>query len=409
MRLLPAASAAVVVAVGFGILATPVAASAYPSWSDVQAAKGNADATKTQVQAITGALTTLQQTAAARSEAAVKAQGASEQAQAKLAAATSAAQALDTQYKAEQKKASIAHQEAGQLAARLYRVGDSASLDGQLFTGRDASGTLYKLGALSQLTAQWQTVLDQATVTSKAVSSLGAQASVAAHERDVLAGQATTALAAAQSAQQTANTEVADATAHQKTLYAQLASLNNTTATIEKQYNQGQIALAAIRAQQAAKAAAEQKAQQDREAAAAAAAAANNPPASNNGGGGGGGTDSGGGSTPPPPTGGGVIDDPAGAQAYASSVLPSHGWASSQFSCLVLLWNQESGWRTSALNVSSGAYGIPQSLPANKMSVMGLDWQTNYRTQINWGLAYIAGAYGSPCGAWAHEVAHNWY
>lgn len=403
MRLLPAASAAVVVAVGFGILATPVAASAYPSWSDVQAAKGNADATKTQVQAITSALSTLQQTAAARSEAAVKAQGASEQAQAKLAAATSAAQALDSQYKAEQKKASIAHQEAGQLAARLYRVGDSASLDGQLFTGRDASGTLYKLGALSQLTAQWQTVLDQATVTSKAVSSLGAQASVAAHERDVLAGQATTALAAAQSAQQTANSEVADATAHQKTLYAQLASLNNTTATLEKQYNQGQIALAAIRAQQAAKA----KAEADALAKAKAAAAANNPPppatSGNNGGGGGGG------STPPPPTGGGVIDDPAGAQAYASSVLPSHGWASSQFSCLVLLWNQESGWRTSALNVSSGAYGIPQSLPANKMAVMGLDWQTNYRTQINWGLAYIAGAYGSPCGAWAHEVAHNWY
>jgi hypothetical protein len=90
-------------------------------------------------------------------------------------------------------------------------------------------------------------------------------------------------------------------------------------------------------------------------------------------------------------------------------MLGSHGWAGSQMSCLVSLWNQESGWRTSALNVSSRAYGIPQALPASKLATAGFDWQTNFRTQINWGLGYIAASYGSPCGAWAHEVANNWY
>ena len=43
------------------------------------------------------------------------------------------------------------------------------------------------------------------------------------------------------------------------------------------------------------------------------------------------------------------------------------------------------------------------------MAGFGLDWETNYVTQINWGLAYIAGRYSTPCGAWAHEVANNWY
>ena len=78
-------------------------------------------------------------------------------------------------------------------------------------------------------------------------------------------------------------------------------------------------------------------------------------------------------------------------------------------SCLIRLWNQESGWRTDAYNTSSGAYGIPQALPASKLASAGSDWMTNYRTQINWGLGYISGRYGSPCGAWTHEIGYNWY
>ena len=43
------------------------------------------------------------------------------------------------------------------------------------------------------------------------------------------------------------------------------------------------------------------------------------------------------------------------------------------------------------------------------MASMGADWQTNAATQIRWGLKYIAGAYGSPCSAWGHSQATNWY
>lgn len=96
-------------------------------------------------------------------------------------------------------------------------------------------------------------------------------------------------------------------------------------------------------------------------------------------------------------------------QAYAAAMLSSYGWDQGQMSCLVSLWNRESGWRANATNPSSGAYGIPQSLPGSKMASAGADWQTNPATQIRWGLGYIKATYGSPCGAWGHSQATGWY
>ena len=96
------------------------------------------------------------------------------------------------------------------------------------------------------------------------------------------------------------------------------------------------------------------------------------------------------------------------AQTYAAKAVASRGWAPSEFSCLVNLWNRESGWNTHAAN-PSGAYGIPQSLPGSKMASVGADWQNSYQTQITWGLGYISGSYGSPCGAWGHSNAFGWY
>ncbi|MCL2782600.1 MAG: hypothetical protein FWD80_01285 [Propionibacteriaceae bacterium] len=97
------------------------------------------------------------------------------------------------------------------------------------------------------------------------------------------------------------------------------------------------------------------------------------------------------------------------AQAIAKSLMPDYGFGADQFGCLVNLWNYESGWRVNARNPSSGAYGIPQSLPPTKMASAGSDWMTNPTTQIKWGLTYIKARYGTPCGAWAHERSYNWY
>lgn len=104
-----------------------------------------------------------------------------------------------------------------------------------------------------------------------------------------------------------------------------------------------------------------------------------------------------------------AVNDPAGAQAYAASQLASFGWSADQMQCLKTLWTKESDWTTTATNASSGAYGIVQSLPAEKMAAAGADYLTNYRTQINWGLDYIKKSYQSPCGALNFHLAHNWY
>jgi uncharacterized protein YabE (DUF348 family) len=98
----------------------------------------------------------------------------------------------------------------------------------------------------------------------------------------------------------------------------------------------------------------------------------------------------------------------SGAQQIAAGMVAARGWGADQFSCLVSLWSKESGWRTDAAN-PSGAYGIPQALPGDKMASVGADWQTNPATQITWGLNYIAGVYGTPCAAWGHSQATNWY
>ena len=96
-------------------------------------------------------------------------------------------------------------------------------------------------------------------------------------------------------------------------------------------------------------------------------------------------------------------------KAVGRLLAADRGWGDGEFSCLENLWNKESGWRWNANNGGSGAYGIPQSLPGSKMSAFGTDWATNPVTQIKWGLQYIAGRYGTPCGAWAQSQATNWY
>lgn len=100
----------------------------------------------------------------------------------------------------------------------------------------------------------------------------------------------------------------------------------------------------------------------------------------------------------------------AGAQATAARLASAnYGWGADQFSCLSSLWDKESDWNYQAYNAGSGATGIPQALPGSKMASAGSDWQTNATTQITWGLQYIASVYGTPCAAWGHSQATDWY
>lgn len=101
--------------------------------------------------------------------------------------------------------------------------------------------------------------------------------------------------------------------------------------------------------------------------------------------------------------------DPDSNRGLGYQMLLEFGFAAEQWRYLDALWQRESNWNHLAENPSSGAYGIPQSLPATKMSVVAADWRTNPETQITWGLAYIAARYGSPQDAWAHSQRRGWY
>jgi len=102
---------------------------------------------------------------------------------------------------------------------------------------------------------------------------------------------------------------------------------------------------------------------------------------------------------------------PAYAKWWARRIMATrfHWAASSQYQCLVRLWQRESNWLVSAYNSGSGATGIPQAVPGSKMRSAGADWRTSAVTQVRWGLGYIKRVYGSPCGAWSHSQAHGWY
>lgn len=100
---------------------------------------------------------------------------------------------------------------------------------------------------------------------------------------------------------------------------------------------------------------------------------------------------------------------PAQAQTYAAGAAAQYGWTGQNWTDLVSLWNRESSWLWYAENSSSGAYGIPQSLPGSKMAAFGENWRDDAAVQIDWGLSYIAGRYGNPSAAWQHSEQYGWY
>ncbi|GLY06960.1 MULTISPECIES: hypothetical protein [Actinoplanes] len=98
-----------------------------------------------------------------------------------------------------------------------------------------------------------------------------------------------------------------------------------------------------------------------------------------------------------------------GNRATGCALMLEKGFAIAEFPCLNNLWNKESGWNHLAENPNSGAYGIPQAFPGDKMGTIADDWRINAATQIKWGLGYIKGRYQSPCGAWTYWQNNHSY
>src|SRR5262249_12780927 len=96
-------------------------------------------------------------------------------------------------------------------------------------------------------------------------------------------------------------------------------------------------------------------------------------------------------------------------RTVAHVLLLRRGWSEGQWSCLDALWTRESHWKVAASNARSGAYGIPQALPAAKLASMGSDWRTDPLPQIRWGFWYTGVSSGSPCNALDHSDRYGYY
>ncbi len=390
----------------------------YPSWQDVQNAKKSEAGKAAEVTRINGLLGGLQAEAEALGNAAVTSAAEYAKAEAALQAATSTVDALTAQTARAAAELGQYKKEIGALAAQSYKTGGTNM---GFFVALDAvqNNSIHGLNIVQIVSDKTAALVNKSAGAERISRALADQEQAARAERERLSGEARTKLDAAQSAQQAMSRQIAEQQEHGQELTAQLASLKGTTAAVEGDFRQGQVALAAYETAQAAKrAAAQEQARQQAEAAAKAAALAAAqkpapappavpgvpapPPVPS--------------PTPVPPpvvvvpsVPGGAVNDPAGAKNYAAGQLGAYGWSQDQFPCLASLWTKESNWLTTATNPYSGAYGIAQSLPASKYASAGSDWLTSYRTQVNWGLSYIADRYGSPCGAWNHSVANNWY
>ncbi|MFC4797732.1 transglycosylase SLT domain-containing protein, partial [Enterococcus devriesei] len=85
------------------------------------------------------------------------------------------------------------------------------------------------------------------------------------------------------------------------------------------------------------------------------------------------------------------------------------GFSPSEYAAIDYIVNHESSWNPQAVNPGSGAYGLPQSLPASKLASAGSDWRTNPITQLKWMRNYVNERYGGANGALNFWRANHWY
>lgn len=103
-------------------------------------------------------------------------------------------------------------------------------------------------------------------------------------------------------------------------------------------------------------------------------------------------------------------------QAIGRLLAAPYGWSTgTQWTALVEMWNEESGWSNTVTNdnqpynPTTVAYGIPQALPASKMGTLANPPYNSAAAQIAWGLSYIKSRYGSPAAAWQFHLANGFY
>ncbi|WAP51013.1 lytic transglycosylase domain-containing protein [Arthrobacter sp. ATA002] len=408
------------------LTAVPASAADFPSWDEVEQAKQSVEATEKQAAEIEALLGEVSADAGRLGNAAVRATADHQRAASEAEAASRTLDVLSVQRAEAAAAAGELTEQMGALAAQTYKTGGVDSSLLMLLDADAAVDAMDRITTLQGISGRTDKLRADASAAANVLRSLEEREAAAAETRDEAAAESLQLARGAQAAAAAADAAVRGHGEQSAVLLGQLAVLRDSSAELEEERLRGLQAEEDYQRQQAAREAEEAAREADRQ---------KDQDSEDRGG-----------LTPPPLPGGPApvinptpapklpapppvtpvppappapklppgpapapVDDPAGAQAYAAGRLAAFGWGPDQQRCLVNLWQRESGWRTSANNPFSGAYGIPQSLPGDKMATAGADWRTNYRTQIEWGLGYIAARYGSPCAAWQHSEDKNWY
>lgn len=178
----PLALVVAVLLVGGGLgpsIPTAIAAPAPPSWDDVEAARGDVEATQIAIERITeqaaAQAAELETVRTAAIEAGEKLQAATDA----LAAAEHHLTSLERQHDAAAQRADASGAQAAQLAAQLARAGGGDVTMALIVSGDDADALLYRLGTVSALTARVDEVLARAVADRNAADALAQQATTA--------------------------------------------------------------------------------------------------------------------------------------------------------------------------------------------------------------------------------------
>lgn len=105
---------------------------------------------------------------------------------------------------------------------------------------------------------------------------------------------------------------------------------------------------------------------------------------------------------------GSVPSNPQANFKFAQQVAPQYGWGEDQLAAWYRLGMKESGWRNTAQNPHSTAYGIGQFLDST-WGNYGFHKSSDPLYQVQAMAAYIKARYGNPANALAFHNAHNWY
>jgi cell wall-associated NlpC family hydrolase len=229
----------------FGLLATTAvlapayAVPSYPSQAEVNAAKKKVSAKRAMIARLDKIIADQNAEADRLSTIALIKGEKFNQAQDAVDVIAAKVKVLQGEADAANEQADQAKMQLGQLAAQMYRNGASGTTLNLLLNASEADDLLYQLGQSEKIAQQSDTIYKKSIEKQKYAQSLTDALAVAKTQLAEKAKVAQAAFDAATSAANAVESELAKSKEINRTLYAQLAFLQNSSAELERQRAEG--------------------------------------------------------------------------------------------------------------------------------------------------------------------------